>query len=61
MKHVANAGRPPINNNIELDVILSVAETPQLISRQIEKSGTGISERSFLRVLKKEKYHSYKI
>lgn len=60
VKHVANAGRPKMNDNVKLDVLLSVAENHQINSRQIA-ADKDISKTSVLRLLKKEKYHPYKI
>lgn len=35
VKYNANAGRPPANDNVRVDVLLSVADNPHGISKQI--------------------------
>lgn len=60
VKHIANAGRPKINENVKLNVLLSTEENPHIMSRQIAANNE-VSQRSVLRILKTEKYHPYKV
>lgn len=49
-----------LNDNVKLDVLLSVAVNPQINSRQIA-ADTNSSKRSKLPIVKKDKFHPYKI
>lgn len=60
VKHIPNAGRPKIEDNVKLDILLNVHDNPHNSSTQIGEYA-GVSQRSVLRILKKEKYHPYKI
>lgn len=59
MKHVVNACRSIIDDNVRLDVLLSVTDDPHNNSWQIA-ADTCINERSVLRVLKQGKYNPHK-
>lgn len=48
-----NAGRPPLNDNVKLDLLLSLAENYQINSRKIV-ADTNISRPVLLHVLKKK-------
>lgn len=60
VKHMSNAGRPNIDENIKLNIALGLEEDAHSSSRQLA-ADNNISQRSVLRVLKKEKYHPYKV
>ncbi|KAG5892168.1 hypothetical protein JTB14_026406 [Gonioctena quinquepunctata] len=60
VKHIPNAGRPKIEENVKLDVLLGVENSPHNTSRQIAVD-LDISQSSVLRILKAEKYHPYKV
>ncbi|XP_071055356.1 histone-lysine N-methyltransferase SETMAR-like [Onthophagus taurus] len=58
--HIAHAGRPKINENVKLNILLAVEDDPHSNSRQIAADHQ-VSQRSVLRVLRAERYHPYKV
>lgn len=60
VKDRVRPGRPKINDNTKLDIILEVEDNPHSVSSEVA-SNNDVSQRTVLRVLKKEKYHPYKI
>lgn len=60
VKNLPKSGRPKIDDNIQLDVLLSVEENPHSVSRQIALD-MGISHKSAQTIWHKEKYHPYKV
>lgn len=60
VKQVPNAGRPKMNENVKLNIALSIEENVHNTSRQIALDNA-VSQRSVLRVLRSEKYHPYKV
>lgn len=60
VKDLPRGGRPRIDENTHLDVLLAVEENPHSISRQIA-ADSGVSHKSVQNIWHREQYHPYKV
>lgn len=60
VKNIQNGGRPKINDNTKLDILLAVEDNPYGSTRQIAAQN-GICQQSVVNILHGEKYHPYKV
>ncbi|KAJ8912480.1 hypothetical protein NQ315_014580 [Exocentrus adspersus] len=60
VKDLPRTGRPPVPDDVQLDVLLTVAVNPHVSTRQVGLD-LQISHMTAHRILKREKYHPYKL
>lgn len=60
VKNLPKSGRPKVDENVQLDVLLAVEDNPHSASRQVALD-MGISHTSVQTIWHKEKYHPYKV
>lgn len=60
VKDLPRTGRPKLDDNIKLDVLLSYNENPHLSTHQVALD-LNVCQSSVKKILHKEKYHPYKI
>lgn len=60
VRDLPRSGRPPIPQNKKLDIVLSIEENPHKPTQEIALDNE-IGKTTVRRILKKEKYHAYKV
>ncbi|KAJ8912794.1 hypothetical protein NQ315_002552 [Exocentrus adspersus] len=60
VKDLPRTGRPPVPDDVQLTVLLTVAVNPHVSTRQVGLD-LHISHMTAHRILKREKYHPYKL